>query len=69
MSIVAVHGPTMLGRISLPDADLTNLAGLIADATYGDGNWDAGAFNDGQYVLLDDASQATWDGTNWTEVN
>lgn len=70
MSIVAVHAPTMLGRVSLPAAaDTTDLASLVADGTYGDTNWDGSAFNAGQYVLLDDGMQATWDGTNWTEVN
>ena len=70
MSIVAVHGPTMLGRASLPaDADTSDLASLVADSTYGDGNYTGAAFGPGQYLVLDDGMRVTWDGSNWTVVN
>lgn len=53
---------------------MADLATLKADATLGDtgtgapyngGTGTEAAFTAGQYVTLDDASQANWDGTNW----
>ncbi len=75
MSIVAVHGPTMLGMVALPPGAVTvSLAGLKGDAVYGDTGTgppnNGAAANDPAWppsnkVRLGDGSYATWNGTNW----
>lgn len=61
MSIVSVHGPTMLGRVGV-GSGFADLAALKADGTVGDGNYTG---NVGAYTYTDDGIKATWDGSVW----
>lgn len=72
MSIVSVHGPTMLGVNLNSEYGITGFAdldALKADGTFGDGTaWLPGnSWPDNAYVKLDDGTKATWDGSVWTE--
>lgn len=45
-----------------------DLATLKADGTDGDGNFGGGAFGLLQFVVLDDLTVATYNGTIWSEI-
>lgn len=78
MSIVTVHGQTMLGQVGLPAAANTNtLATLKADAVSGDTGTgppnNGAAANDPawptvQKTPLKDGTFAQWNGTAWVAV-
>ncbi len=75
MSIVAVHGPTMLGMVAMPPTtNIATLATLKADPVSGDAGTgppaNGAAANDPAWqvsrkVLLGDGTYATWNGTAW----
>jgi hypothetical protein len=63
MSIVSIHGPTMLGRVGV-GSGFANAAALKADGTVGDGAYTG---NTGDYTITDDGDRLFWDGSAWQQ--